>query len=346
MKRAGLVVLTVFGCLGCNGVAGSSASGSSATAPGSTQSPSGVSAPSSTSTTTSPTSSSTSTSTSTSGLPQIFPANNPWNQDISNLPVHANSANFINSIGATIGLHPDFGSSPDSGIPYCVVDGTKQPLVPINPQAASESDPGPYPVPANAPIEGGASSTGDRHVLVIDRTGNKLYEMFSSTYNATTGGWDCGSSAIFDLTSNNLRPIYWTSADAAGLPIFPGLVRYEEAVTQGAINHALRFTCVRTQRGFISPARHWASSSTDPNLPPMGLRLRLKASTNISGFPPEVQVILTALKKYGMIVADNGSNWYISGAPNPGWNDSTLHQINGIHGSDFEAVDTGPITTK
>ncbi len=299
---------------------------------------------------TSPTTTRTTTTTpGTTGIPQIFPSDNPWNTDISAYPVHSNSANYIASIGAATGLHADFGTvynGAPNGIPFVVVDGN-QPLVPINFTAyGSESDPGPYPVPANAPIEGGPSSSGDRHVIVIDRTNNKLYEMGNSYPNATTGGWDASGGAVFDLTSNNLRPLYWTSADAAGLPIFAGLVRYDEAVTAGVINHALRFTVSVSQRAFISPARHWASSNTDPNRPPMGLRLRLKASKNISTFPAEVQVILTALKKYGMMVADNGSNWYISGAPDPRWNDSNLATMSQIKGSDFEVVDTGPIVTR
>ena len=285
----------------------------------------------------------------TSAYGEVFPANNPWNTDISGYPVHPNSDNFINSIGASTGLHPDFGTTYNgapNGIPFVVVSGT-QPLVPINFVAyASESDPGPYPVPANAPIEGGPNATGDRHVIVVDKDHHMLYEMDNAFPDPTTGGWTADCGAVFDLQSNNLRPAGWTSADAAGLPIFAGLVRYDEAVTQGAINHALRFTVAHSQHGYVLPAEHYASSSTDPNLPPMGLRLRLKASVNISVFPPEVQVILTALKKYGMFVADNGSNWYISGAPDSNWNDSNLATLSQIKGSDFEVVDTGPIVTQ
>jgi len=340
VKRALVLVMALAGCQGAAGTApGTSTSASSS----SNQSPTTTTTTTPTAPTTAPSTSTSTSTNSSTGLPQIFPSDNPWNTDISSYPVHANSANFVASVGLTTGLHPDFGSDPNSGIPYVVVDNT-QPFVPITAQYASESDPGPYPVPANAPIEGGAQSTGDRHVLVVDSGNSKLYEMWSSTPNPP--GWNCGSAAIFDLTSNNLRPMYWTSADAAGLPVFPGLVRYDEVVTQGAINHALRFTIQNSQHGFVSPARHWASTSTDPNVPPMGLRFRLKASVSVAGLPPEVQVILTCLKKYGMMVADNGSNWFISGAPDPRWNDSNLHMINQITGADFEVVDTGPITTQ
>jgi hypothetical protein len=278
---------------------------------------------------------------------QVFPPDNWWNTDISQAPVHANSAAFLASIGTAGHLHPDFGTvwqGAPNGIPYCTV-GAGQPLVPVSFTYASESDPGPYPIPPNAPIEGGPSSSGDRHILVIDTDARKLYELFSA-YPDGSGGWNAGSGAVFNLTTNALRPAGWTSADAAGLPIFPGLVRYDEAVQAGAIDHALRFTVAQTQHGYITPARHYASSSFDPNLPPMGLRLRLKASVNISGFSPTVQAILAALKRYGMFVADNGSDWYISGAPDPRWNDSDLATISAIQGSDFEVVDTGPIVTQ
>src|SRR5579871_23881 len=240
-----------------------------------------------------------------------FPNDNPWNADISAMPVDPNSKNLIASIGLTTGLHPDFGSGlwngAPIGIPYVVVPGTQAPI-PVSFTWASESDPGPYPIPADAPIEGGPNSTGDRHVLIIDRDNWKLYEMFYAWPNADFSAWTAGSGALFDLNSNALRPKYWTSADAAGLPIFPGLVRYDEVYGQGAILHALRFTVRHTRRAFVSPARHWASSLTSSNLPPMGMRVRLKASFDITGFPYPVQVILTALKKYGMFVADNGSN--------------------------------------
>jgi hypothetical protein len=277
----------------------------------------------------------------------IFPSDNPWNQDISNLPVHAKSAEYTKSIGLDKPLHPDFGTvwqGAPSGIPFVVVPGD-QPKVPVEFEYKDESDPGPYPIPRDAPIEGGpnASKDSDRHILVLDYHNKKLYELFHTF--PTERGWRAGSGAIFDLTSNKLRPAGWTSADAAGLPIFPGLVRYDEVVERGEIRHALRFTCRRTQRGHIAPATHWASSSRDRNLPPMGLRVCLKADYDISGFPKNLQVILTALKTYGMFVADNGGDWFISGAPNPKWNDDELHTIKRVKGSAFEAVDTGPLVS-
>ncbi len=249
-----------------------------------------------------------------------FPADNPWNQDISSQPVDPNSAALIQSCGLT-NLHPDFGtvwSGAPNGIPYIVVSGTQQ-RVNVTFDYSDESDAGPYPVPSDAPVEGGTQSSGDRHVLIVDRDNWKLYELFAA-YPVNGGqSWRAGSGAIFDLRSNALRPAGWTSADAAGLPIFPGLVRYDEAVEQGAIRHALRFTCPRTRRGYVHPARHFASSRTDANLPPMGMRVRLRADFGVSGYPPEVQVILNAMKKYGMFMADNGSAWYVSGAPDPRW---------------------------
>lgn len=272
----------------------------------------------------------------------VFPPDNPWNTDISKLPVHSNSANFINSIGAEKPLHPDFGTvwqGAPNGIPYVIVKGD-QPKVPVTFEYAHESDPGPYPIPDDAPIEGGPNSKGDRHILIIDRDNCKLYELWHSV--KTEDGWQAGSGAIFDLTSNKLRPMGWTSADAAGLPIFPGLVRYDE-VEQGAINHALRFTVERSQRAYILPATHYASRHTDPNLPPMGLRLRLKADYDISGFPPQTKVILQALKTYGMIVADNGGDWYITGAPDERWDDEDLSSMRRVKGSDFEVVETGEV---
>ena len=216
--------------------------------------------------------------------------------------------------------------------------------MPVSFDYADESDPGPYPIPPSAPIEGGPSSTGDRHVLVIDKDNGRLYEMFDA-HPLATGGWHAGSGAIFDLNSDALRPAGWTSADAAGLPIFPGLARYDEAVVQGAINHALRFSVAHTRRAYVYPARHYASSNTSPNLPPMGMRVRLKSSFNIAPFPPEVRVILKALKKYGMFIADNGSNWYVSGAPDPRWSDDNLHTLSQVKGSNFEVVKMGTIVT-
>lgn len=275
-------------------------------------------------------------------LPAIFPPDNPWNSDISTAQVHPNSSRFIASVGADTGLHADFGTvwnGAPNGIPYCTVRGD-QPKVPISFYYPDESDPGPYPIPADAPIEGGPFSDADRHILVIDTDNKLLYEVYDA--HPMPGGWDAGSGAIFDLTSNALRPDSWTSADAAGLPIFPGLVRYDE-VAGGEIDHALRFTVSQTQRGYIHPATHFASDSDDPDLPPMGLRLRLRSDFDESPFPQPVQVILRALKKYGMFVADNGGDWYISGAPDMRWNDDDLHRIGEVKGSDFEVVDTGPI---
>ncbi|HEY0171452.1 MAG TPA: hypothetical protein VGB98_10550 [Pyrinomonadaceae bacterium] len=207
-----------------------------------------------------------------------------------------------------------------------------------------ESDPGPYPVPPDAPIEGGPSGTGDRHVIVIDRDNWKLYELFSAFPSGA--GWRAASGAVFDLNSNAVRPAGWTSADAAGLPVFPGLVRYDEVFGRREIPHALRFTAARTRRGYVHPARHFASSNTDPNLPPMGMRVRLKASYDISGFSPAMQVVLRALKKHGMILADNGSNWYLSGAPDPRWNDDELRTLKTLRGSDFEVVKMGTVVTQ
>jgi hypothetical protein len=280
---------------------------------------------------------------------RLFPADNPWNQDISLAQVDPNSDNLIASISNNVGLHPDFGTvwnGAPNGIPYVVVSGV-QTKVPITFTAyGDESDPGPYPVPPDAPIEGGPSSGGDRHVLVIDRDAWKLYEMGNS-YPVNGGtSWNASGGAIFDLNTDALRPAGWTSADAAGFPIFPGLVRYDEVFEQKQITHALRFTVNTSRRAYVYPARHFASSNTDPNQPPMGMRVRLKASVDISHFPPAVQVILTALKKYGMMVADNGANWYISGAPDPRWSDDDLSTISAIKGSDFEVVQMGTIVTQ
>jgi len=271
----------------------------------------------------------------------IFPPDNAWNQDVSRLPVSRMSRQYIDSIGADKPLHPDFGTlweGAPNGIPFAVVRGS-QPRVSVEFEYADESDPGPYPIPPDVPIEGGPAATGDRHVLVIDFDNKKLYELFNAYPRGA--GWKAGSGAIFDLSSNASRPAGWTSADAAGLPVFAGLVRYDEVVQRGEIRHALRFTARRTRRAYIPPATHFASRSNDPRLPPMGLRLRLRASFDESGFPQSVRVILAALKKYGMFLADNGSDWYISGAPNPKWNDDELRSLKRVKGRDFEVVDTG-----
>lgn len=279
-------------------------------------------------------------SSATIGGCPLFPANNIWNSDISHLPVAARSASYIASIGLTGHLHPDFGAGlyngEPIGIPYVLVPGS-QPGVSVSFQYADESDPGPYPIPANAPVEGGLQSTGDRHVLVVDQGNCTLYELYAS-YPQKNGSWHAGSGALWHLNSNALRPATWTSADAAGLPIVPGLVTYDE-VASGVISHALRVTVSQTQRAFLWPARHFASSHLSTSLPPMGLRLRLKAGVNISTFPRIDQIILTALKRYGMFVADNGSSWFLSGSPDNRWNNDTLHALTSIPGADFEAVD-------
>ena len=280
---------------------------------------------------------------------QVFPPNNPWNTDISGYPLHPQSDAYVNQIGRSGHLHPDFGTwweGAPIGIPYVLV-GAGQPKVPVSFDYADESDPGPYPIPPDAPIEGGPGSDGDRHVLVIDNSTCTLYEMFYAHPQNGGQSWTAGSGAVFDLNTNALRPDYWTSADAAGLPIFPGLVRYSEVIEQGVIDHALRFTIAETRRAFIHPATHYASSNTNPGVPPMGLRFRMKAGYNCGGFSHEVQVICAALKKYGMFVADNGSDWYVSGAPDDRWNDDALGDLKQITGDAFEVVNTGePIITE
>jgi hypothetical protein len=280
---------------------------------------------------------------------QVFPADDPWNRDISHEPVDPNSERLIASIGKSKSLHPDFGTvynGAPNGIPYVIVSGD-QPAAAVKFEYADESDPGPYPIPPDAPIEGGAKSDGDRHVLVLDKDHWKLYELFSSHPLPGGKGWKAGSGAIFDLNKGSVqRPKGWTSSDAAGLPVFPGLVRYDEVVEQKAIHHALRFTIVKSRHGYVLPATHFASNRTDPNLPPMGMRVRLKAAFDLSKFPPAAQVILQALKTYGMIVADNGGDWYISGAPDPRWNDDEIHTLSKVKGSDFEVVKMGEVVTR
>jgi hypothetical protein len=267
----------------------------------------------------------------------VFPADNPWNTRVDNLPRRANSAAIIakiQSIGGTK-LHPDFGT--DFGIPYTVVP-ENQPKVPIQflDDGAEESDPGPYPFPPNAPIEG--NGEGDAHVLVVQQGACQLYELGNAAFQGDhwVGTW----GAKFDLSSNQLRPLGWTSADAAGLPILAGLVRYDE-VAAGHVDHAIRVTFSQTQRSYILPATHFASSRTDPDLPPMGLRLRLRADFDLSGFHGQSLVVATAMKQYGLMVADNGSNWYFQGDPNPGWDNEDLNQLKAIPGTAFEVVDTG-----
>ena len=270
----------------------------------------------------------------------IFPADNPWNEDVSKLPVNKNSSAYIASIGSSKGLHPDFGENEQYGIPYNIADNST-PKVSVTFDYADESDAGPYPIPASPYIEAGS----DQHLLVLEKDECKLYELYDVSFNTVSRGpgWVAGSGAIWDLKSDAVRPAGWTSADAAGLPILPGLVRYDEVVA-GAINHAIRFTAPKTQAGYIFPARHKASSSTDPALPPMGLRVRLKASYDISKLPTQAKIIATAMKKYGMILADNGSSWFFQGAFSPGWNDDDLNTLKNIPGSAFEAVETGEIS--
>ncbi len=285
-----------------------------------------------------------------------FPADNAWNTDISAAPVDPNSDNLIASIGLTTGLHPDFGAGYYAGaiigIPYVVVANT-QPGVTIKFTAyGDQSDPGPYPVPPNAPIEGmrknGKPPGGDRHVLVIDRDSNRIYEMWHAVVQPDNS-WKAGAGAIFHADSDAVRPTEkpcWTSADAAGLPIFPGLARYDE-VAAGAILHALRFTVQNSRAAYVAPANHWASSSTDTNLPPMGMRVRLKAGYQIpASFSNPTKIILQALKTYGMMVADNGSNWYLSGAPSSHWNNGKLvGELGQVKGSNFEVVQMATIVT-
>lgn len=275
---------------------------------------------------------------------RLFPADNPWNTPVDNAPVDSRSDVLINSIGADRAFHPDFGANWNGGpfgIPYVVVSGT-QARVPVTFEYDDESDPGPYPIPPDPPIEGGPNSTGDRHILIVDADNWILYELFAAYPEGN--GWRAGSGAIFDLNRNHFRPAGWTSADAAGLPILTGLVRYDE-VEAGEITHALRFTVRRTRRAYLHPARHWASSDTSSTLPPMGMRVRLKASYDISGFPPRAQVILRALKKYGMIVADNGSDWYLSGVADSRWNDAEMNTLKALRGRDFEVVRMTGIVT-
>jgi len=278
-----------------------------------------------------------------------FPSDNLWNKNIASVAVDPNSSNIINYIGASDPLHPDFGSGlyngSSIGIPYVVV-GTGQAFVNITFTAyGSESDPGPMPVPATAPIEGyPAPGSGDRHVLVLDNNNCWLYELYSS-YPQNDGSWDAASAAVWDLSADEQRPLTWTSADAAGLPIFPGLIRYDE-VAAGAINHAIRFTLQNSQAAFIPPASHWASTTSNSFAAPMGMRMRLKSSFDISGFSATNQVILAALQQYGMIMADNGSNMFISGAPDDRWDNDDLHNLTTLTASDFEVVDMNPVYTQ
>jgi len=270
----------------------------------------------------------------------VFPASSVWNKPVHRLPVRKDSAAIVNAIGAGQYVHADFGSGlwngGPIGIPVTVVDGS-QPTSFVDFYYGDESDPGPYPIPPDVEIEGGPDADGDRHAIIVESDSCTLYELFD-----LHPAWEAGSGAIWNLRSNQLRPLGWTSADAAGLPILAGLARYDE-VASGVIDHALRFTVRRSRRAHIYPARHFASSSTDRRLPPMGLRLRLRTNFPVLSFPPQARVVLRALKRYGMIVADNGSSWYISGVPDPGWDNDQLHTLHRVKGSDFRVVDTSKL---
>jgi hypothetical protein len=274
---------------------------------------------------------------------RIFPADNPWNQRVDRLAVAPDSTRLIASIGAGRPVHPDFGTvwnGAPNGIPFMVVSNHTR-RVPVSFQYADESDRGPYPIPPGAPIEGGPQSSGDRHVILINRDTCRDYELFAAYSHRHGAYWTAGSGAVFNLRSDRLRPSGWTSADAAGLPIFPGLARYDE-VARGSIDHALRFTAACTAPRYVYPARHEASTCGG-FYPPMGLRVRLKASIDISHLPYQARIVAEALKRYGMILADNGSPWYVSGAPNPRWSDDALHQLSRLSGADFEVVDTSSL---
>ncbi|HEU4701176.1 MAG TPA: hypothetical protein VFS37_01745 [Conexibacter sp.] len=270
----------------------------------------------------------------------VFPADNPWNRRVDGLPVARGSTALIRSIGLDAHFHADFGSGRwdggPIGIPYTVVDGG-QPRVRVTFDYADESDRGPYPIPPDAQVEGGPRADGDRHVIVVDKAACRLYELFDAHPLDAGRSWRAGSGATWDLRSNRLRPKGWTSADAAGLPILPGLARYPE-VARGAIRHALRFTAPRTRTAFVWPARHQAGAAGDPSLPPMGLRVRLKRSVSLRGLPRQARVIATAMKRYGLTLADNGSPWYVSGAPDPRWDNDQLHALDRLSGRDFEVV--------
>jgi hypothetical protein len=273
----------------------------------------------------------------------VFPKSNHWNLRVDRLPLHPNSDAIVRSIGTGETMHADFGSGlydgGPIGIPFATV-GKGHPRVPVSFQYASESDRGPYPIPPNVPIEGGRDADGDRHVIVVDRSRCRLYELFAAYPEEGGARWRAGSGAIWNLRSNRLRPRTWTSADAAGLPILPGLARFDE-VRRGRIDHALRFTASQTRRAFVYPARHFASDLTDPDLPAMGQRVRLKRGYDISRFPRQTRIVLRALKRYGMILADNGAPWFVSGAPHRGWDNDDLHSLHRVPGSAFEVVDTG-----
>jgi hypothetical protein len=271
---------------------------------------------------------------------RLLPDDSPWNQDISKSPVDPNSEKILARIGSDKPLRADFGTEWEGapmGIPYIVVSKSQK-KVPVTFTYADESDPGPYPIPPNAPIEGGPKGKGDRHILVLDRDSWQLWELFNA-FPDGKGGWKADSGAVWDLKKNQVRAAGWTSADAAGLPVLPGLVRYDEAVEKKVIEHALRFTLTKTRRAYVPPASHWASKLHDEDLPPMGMRVRLKADFDVSGLAPEVRAILVALKKYGMILADNGSDNFVSGVPDPRWNVDILRQLMRVKTRDLEVVE-------
>ena len=279
----------------------------------------------------------------------LLPPDNVWNRDISHEPVDPNSDAIIARIGKDKSLHEDFGvvwKGAPAGIPYCIVQGS-QPKVPVTfTGAKDESDPGPYPIPSNAPIEGGADSGGDRHVLVLDWDNGKLYELYNASPVDGGRAWTAYSGAVFDLRRPSPRPADWTSADAAGLPILPGLARYDEICGTKELRHALRFTVQKTRRAYVPPASHFASLLRAEDLPPMGMRVRLKASFDTNRFTGAARVVLEGLKKHGMILADNGGDWFISGAPDNRWKHEELTPLRKVSGKDFEVVKMGPLTTR
>ena len=280
------------------------------------------------------------------GGARLLPSDSPLNRDISKDPVDPLSGRILARIGLDTPLHPDFGTAEQGvpiGIPYVVV-GKGQAPVPVHFSIAEESDAGPYPIPPDAPIEGGPLAKGDRHVLVLDRDAAKLYELFDGAPDGK-GGWEAQAGAVWDLRKNQVRPAGFTSADAAGLPILPALARYDEIVGKGVLAHALRFSLTKTRRAYVPPASHWASEDGAEDLPPMGMRVRLKADYDLSGFSPEVRVILQGLKTYGMILADNGGDFFLTGAPDPRWADERLGQLRRVTARDLEVVAMRDVVT-
>jgi hypothetical protein len=269
----------------------------------------------------------------------VLPSDNVWHAEVSGLPVHARSAAWMGNMGGgSTRLHPDFGPSGEAmpyGIPYNVVAGSHSKVTPAF-DYADESDRVPYPFGPDTPVEGGTQSSGDRHALMVDKDTCTLYELYAANWN--NGQPTAGSGAVFDLRGNGLRPATWTSADAAGLPILPGLLRLDE-VQAGHVDHAIRFTAQRTDRSYLWPARHQAGAANDPNLPPMGARFRLRSSYDISRLRPDTQVVLRAFKTYGLLLADNGSNWFFQGTAENGWDNGLLDELKSVPASAFDAVD-------